>query len=166
MDSAPNDVGQGTAMRLGRGTAMRLGRLRLACCSLLIGSAMTCLPARAAEIAVLVSDIHPGTGSIRVALYKDSDSFRHEARALQVLSTPASAASVVVRFKDVPLGTYALLAYHDANDNQKLDLLLGMFPQEGWGLSNDPNVIGPPRFTASAFPVADQVTRIGVRLHY
>ena len=124
------------------------------------------MTAHAASLNVTVSDIQPGPGNIRVALYADADSFRHEDRAARVLSAPATAGSVLVVFTDVPAGRYAVLAYHDANDNKKLDLRFGMFPEEGWGLSNDPTVIGPPRFGASAFDVAEPSTDLAVRLHY
>lgn len=122
--------------------------------------------AYAATLDVTVSDIQPGPGNIRVALYANPDSFRHEDRAVQVLSSPATSVSVVVVFKDIPAGQYAVLAYHDANDNKKLDLRFGMFPIEGWGLSNDPTVIGPPRFSASAFDVADPDSKQTVHLNY
>ena len=60
-------------------------------------------------------------------------------------------------FDDIPPGRYALMAYHDANDDNKLNLRFGMFPQEGYALSNNPQVVGPPRFNDSAFdfPAAD-----------
>ena len=114
----------------------------------------------------MVSDIQPGPGNIRVVLYAGADSFRHEDRAFQVLSVPATAASVAVVFTDLPVGQYAVLAYHDANDNKKLDLRFGMFPEEGWGLSNDPTVIGPPRFSASAFDVSEPGAKVPIRLSY
>ena len=122
--------------------------------------------AHAADLKVTVQDIHPGPGSIRVALYVDADSFRHENRAFRVLSVPAKPDSVDLLFKDIPPGRYAVLAYHDENDNKKLDLVMGMFPDEGWGLSNDPTVIGPPRFDPSAFDVVEPTTGMSVRLHY
>jgi uncharacterized protein (DUF2141 family) len=133
---------------------------------LLAGLAFGGSTARAASLNVTISDIQPGPGNIRVALYADADSFRHEDRATRVLSTGATASAVVVVFTDIPAGQYAVLAYHDANDNKKLDLRLGMFPEEGWGLSNDPTVIGPPRFSASAFDIAEPVTDLKVRLSY
>jgi uncharacterized protein (DUF2141 family) len=122
--------------------------------------------ADAATLAVMVEDVHAGPGSIRVALYADPDSFRHEDRAVRVLSVPARPGAVTVEFKDIPAGRYAVLAYHDANDNKKLDLILGMFPDEGWGLSNDPSVMGPPRFEPSAFNVGEPSSTTHVRLHY
>ncbi|SKA10595.1 Uncharacterized conserved protein, DUF2141 family [Enhydrobacter aerosaccus] len=120
----------------------------------------------AAEVGVRVEGIKPGTGSLRVALYRDPDSFRREARAVAVLSVPARSNVAEVTFHQVPAGRYAVVAYHDGNDNKKLDLTLGMFPEEGWGLSNDPKVFGPPRFADSAFDVIEPNTTIAVPLHY
>jgi uncharacterized protein (DUF2141 family) len=120
----------------------------------------------AAALTVAVEGVHPGPGSIRVALYANADSFRREDRALRVLTVPANSSAVSVTFSDIPAGRYAVLAYHDANDNKKLDLVMGMFPDEGWGLSNDPSVIGPPRFEPSAFDIGEPTATTLVRLHY
>ena len=128
--------------------------------------ALSAMTANAAMLTVTVEGVHAGPGPIRVALYANADSFRHEDRALRVLSAPADSATVSVAFKDVPAGRYAVLAYHDANDNKKLDVVMGMFPDEGWGLSNDPTVIGPPRFEPSAFDIAEPAATTKVRLHY
>ncbi len=131
------------------------------------GLALAAGGAAAADLTVAVNGVKDGApSSVRIALYADADSFRHEARAKQVLSLPAAAGTVTGVFHDLPPGRYAVLAYHDENDNQKLDLFLGMFPSEGWGLSNDPTVLGPPRFEASAFDVADPATSIAIVLHY
>lgn len=123
-------------------------------------------PANAADVKVTVDGIHPGAGAIRVALYAGPDGFRHEPDAKQVLSAPANAATAMVDFKDVPAGRYAVIAYHDENDNKKMDLILGMLPDEGWGLSNDPRVMGPPRFEPSAFQVAEPGAATEIHLHY
>ena len=121
---------------------------------------------RAADLTVSVSGVRDDQEHIRIALYADSDSFRHEQSARQVLSLPAASGVVSGVFHDLPPGRYAVLAYHDENGNGKLDMIMGMFPDEGWGLSNDPTVIGPPRFEASAFDVAEPETGVIVPLHY
>jgi len=110
--------------------------------------------------------IAPGPGAIRVVLYKGPDGFRHEDRAYQVLSASARSTAVSVTFHNIPAGQYAILAYHDENDNKKLDLRFGMFPKEGWGLSNDPKVMGPPSFSASSFDVGASPIAIKVQMHY
>ena len=115
---------------------------------------------------VTVSGVRDDKAAVRIVLYADADTFRQEQEARQVLSLPAAPGTVRGVFHDLPPGSYAVLAYHDENGNGKLDMIMGMFPDEGWGLSNDPTVIGPPRFEASAFEVAEAGTAITVPLHY
>lgn len=138
--------------------------------ALLTGLAQPLLatPGVAADLTVTVSGVKatPAPTTIRMALYNDAKSFRHEPQALQVISVPAAEGSVSGVFHNIAPGRYAVLAYHDENGNGKLDLLLGMFPSEGWGLSNDPSVLGPPGFDASAFDVAEPGGQLTMPLHY
>ncbi len=120
----------------------------------------------AADLTVVARGIVSGPGAIRVALYRGAEGFRHEDRALRVLSVPARATTIAVTFHDIPPGRYAVLAYHDANDDKKLDLRFGMFPKEGWGLSNDPRVMGPPSFAASALDVTGAAMTTTITMHY
>ena len=123
-------------------------------------------PARAADLTVTLHGVEARGGNLRVALYSKPETFKKEALADVVASQPAHPGEVTFLFPGVAPGTYAALAYHDANRNQKLDLVLGMFPDEGWGLSNNPDVIGPPPFTDSAFAVADAPVAIDVEMSY
>jgi uncharacterized protein (DUF2141 family) len=136
-----------------------------------VGLAMAGAPllpsaAIAADLEVTAHRVAPGPGEIRFILYRGADGFRHEDKAFKILSLRAGTASVSVMFRDLPPGHYAVMAYHDANGDQKLDLRFGMFPKEGWGLSNNPKVMGPPSFGASSFAVADQNQSIGIEMHY
>lgn len=124
------------------------------------------LAARAGELEVTATHVVPGPGSIRFILYRGSAGFRHEDQAFRVLKAPAGTSATSVRFHDVPLGQYAVMAYHDSNDDQKLDLRFGMFPKEGWGLSNNPEVIGPPSFSASSFTMTEQTMATMIDMHY
>lgn len=120
----------------------------------------------AADLTVAVTGVREAKEAVRVALYADAETFRHEQKALQVVSVPAQEGTVTAVFHDIPAGRYAVLAYHDEDGNGKLNLFLGMFPAEGWGLSNDPSVFGPPRFDASAFDVPATGASISLPLHY
>ncbi|HEX6735539.1 MAG TPA: DUF2141 domain-containing protein, partial [Azonexus sp.] len=105
-------------------------------------------------------------GNLRASLYNDPATFRKEAKALQVATVPAAAGDVQLVFKDVPAGRYAIMAYHDADGDGKLNLRLGMFPAEGYGLSNNPKVFGPPQFTDSAFEVGADGAALAITLSY
>ena len=63
-------------------------------------------------------------------------------------------------------GRYALMAYHDENANGKLDLRLGMFPIEGYGLSRNPKVMGPPAFEDSAFELGAEGGAQQIEMRY
>jgi uncharacterized protein (DUF2141 family) len=122
---------------------------------------------QAADLTVVVHGIAKEGGDIRVALYAKPETFRKEAQALAVRSQPAKLGDERFVFAGLPKGRYAVIAYHDENRNGKLDLILGMFPAEGWGLSNNPRVIGPPSFEDSAFACSDEAPcQVDIKLTY
>lgn len=64
----------------------------------------------------------------------------------------------VAIFKNLPDGYYAVKAFHDANNNQKLDTNLFGFPKEKWGVSNNLKAkFGPPDFKKMLFEVIGNV---------
>jgi uncharacterized protein (DUF2141 family) len=69
----------------------------------------------------------------------------------------------------VPAGSYAIMLYHDANANGRLDRggLLRM-PTEGYAFSNDAPVrMGPPSFEAMRIDVAPGARVVAtVRMRY
>lgn len=144
---------------------MKHSSLSLAVACVLAG--LAALPAAAAELAleVEVAGVKDARGQVRVGLYADPKTFRKEEHALAVKTAPAAAGAVRVRFDGLAPGRYAIMAYHDEDGNGRLNLRFGMFPAEGYGLSNNPKVMGPPAFDDSAFalPVPDGGLRIEMR---
>lgn len=116
-------------------------------------------------LSVTLNGLKNAQGNVRVGLYKDPDSFRKENRALAVQEIPARAGNIEVSFADLPAGRYAIMAYHDEDANGQLNRRFGMFPTEGYGLSNNPTVVGPPAFADSAFEVAGD-TRVNIDIRY
>lgn len=119
-----------------------------------------------ARLVVTIKEIRDATGNLRISLYGDADSFRKEDRALKVVSLPATKGETRVTFDGIAPGRYALMAYHDENADGKLNLRLGMFPTEGYALSNNPRVMGPPKFADSAFDVTAPETEASLTLSY
>ncbi|MBE7373062.1 DUF2141 domain-containing protein [Pseudomonas lopnurensis] len=105
-------------------------------------------------------------GTVRVGLYRQPDTFRKEAKALAVQQAAATVGTVEVAFSGLEPGEYAVMAYHDENANGQLDRRFGMFPIEGYGLSNNPEVMGPPAFKDSAFNVGGGTTAISIDVRY
>ena len=118
------------------------------------------------NLLVNLKEVRDAVGELRISLYRDPETFRKEDRALKLISVPATKGSVSLVFEGLPPGRYAIMAYHDENSDGKLNLRFGMFPLEGYGLSNNPKVMGPPNFSDSAFDVGGTKTSTDIRLTY
>ena len=136
------------------------------CLALALLLSATFAQADEARLVVTIKDIRDATGNLRVSLYADAESFRKEDRALKAVSIPAARGEARITFDGLAPGRYALMAYHDENADAKLNLRLGMFPTEGYALSNNPKVMGPPKFADSAFEVTAPETEANLTLSY
>ncbi len=119
------------------------------------------------SMTVRLNGVGHDRGTVRVALFSDPKTFRKADQAFAAQEAQASAGTVTVVFDDVPAGQYAVMAYHDENANGELDLRFGMIPIEGYGLSNNPKVMGPPSFKDSQFKVVgDGPSEIDIEIRY
>jgi uncharacterized protein (DUF2141 family) len=118
------------------------------------------------DLTVKLTGVRSSNGNLRAGLYREAESFRKEEKALAIISVPANSGENTLIFNDIPPGRYAIMAYHDENADGRLNLRLGMFPTEGYGLSNTPKVFGPPKFDDSAFNVDAANTQIEIPLTY
>ena len=116
-------------------------------------------------VVVTVSGVRSSSGHILVAIC-DRNDFLHETCPYHGRA-PASPGSVVVRVAGVPAGTYAAQAFHDENDNGKIDRTFLGIPTEGIGFSNDARMhLGPPSFDDAAFALGPSGGAIGLSLRY
>lgn len=118
------------------------------------------------KLLVDLDNVRDDSGQIRASIYSDPDTFRKEEKALKIASLPARAGKITLSLDGLAPGRYAVMVYHDANNDQKLNLRFGMFPTEGYGLSNNPTVMGPPKFSESVFDLKAGDNRIAIKLTY
>ncbi|RTL16280.1 MAG: DUF2141 domain-containing protein [Rhodocyclaceae bacterium] len=133
---------------------------------LLSAATATSALAQESTLHVTLTGIEHDRGSMRVGLYEDPKTFRKEAHALAIQQVPAATGTVTVSFPALATGRYAIMAYHDEDGDGELDRRFGMFPTEGYGLSNDPTVSGPPAFEDSAFDVGADPASISIAIRY
>ena len=120
----------------------------------------------AATLRVTVEEVRQGAQPVRVLLFNSPDSFPDEEKHFKVLATKAARGVAVVEFTDLDPGTYAIMAYHDENENTRLDRTLGMWPAEGYGLSLNPIIFGPPAFRETAFELPPRGLSLTIALQY
>ena len=117
---------------------------------------------QAADLTVTVTGSTQQKGQIAVALFNTADTFPGEPIVGQ--RAPAGA-QVELVFKNLAPGRYALSAYHDENDNQKLDRGMFGIPKERYGFSRDARGAGgPPEFRDAAFEVKEGDNRVQLQL--
>jgi uncharacterized protein (DUF2141 family) len=115
---------------------------------------------------VTLQNVRDASGTVRAGLYREPATFRKEDKAVEIAQASAASGAVTLTFRNLPPGRYAIMAYHDENGDGQLNRRFGMFPTEGYGLSNNPQVSGPPAFEDSAFEVAAPETAITIELRY
>ncbi len=122
--------------------------------------------AAATDLEVTITGVAHERGNVRICLYDGPEGFRHEDKSLWVLEQPAVKGTLSARFSQLPPGRYAVIAYHDENGDGALNRFLGMVPTEGYGLSNNPKLMGPPKFDQAALDVPAEGGRATIHLNY
>lgn len=122
--------------------------------------------AHAADLTVTVAGVKNADGAVRAALYDRAEGFRHEENARAVKSSAAAPGTVSLTFSGLPAGTYAIIAYHDEDGDGAMNKFMGMIPTEGFALTNDPEVAGPPSFDSAAFTLGEADASQLVHLKY
>jgi uncharacterized protein (DUF2141 family) len=117
------------------------------------------------RVEVIVTHVKDTTGTVRVALFANADSFLRTPMTGKIVK--AVHGSVYVVFDNVPAGDYAVGIIHDSNRNGKLDTNFFGVPREGFGFSNDAmGTLGPPSFDKARFSLrAHRMIRILTRYY-
>jgi len=116
-------------------------------------------PADANRLTVRVTGLRSEQGRVAIAIFDSSGAFESRANPLRsaLLGVQGSACEWVV--EHLPDGEYAVMLYHDTNDNGRLDKKAFGMPKEPYGFSNNArSPLGPPPFEAARFEVADDLT--------
>jgi uncharacterized protein (DUF2141 family) len=111
---------------------------------------------------VVVTGVSAPGGHVRVDVCSRSE-FLRECRYSG--SAPAKSGATTVEVRDLPPGVYAVQAYDDRNDNDKVDRNLIGLPTEAVGFSNDaPVSFKGPSFKDAAFTYRGGDQSISLRL--
>jgi uncharacterized protein (DUF2141 family) len=134
----------------------------------LLATAGFCLTAQAADINVTVTNIQSTEGFVGCALFPPTAAETFPLDLSKATPQRAQSTDGVWRctFPNLPAGTYAVSAAHDANGNGKPDKNFVGIPTEPWAVSNNVRpTLRPPKFAEAAFTLtADEVKNITLRV--
>lgn len=118
----------------------------------------------AGELTVIITDIRESQGSLMVAVVNSDAGWNNQEKPVAAQKVAAAKGEMTFRFADLPAGQYAVQVMHDQNDNNKLDANFLGIPAEGYGFSNNPNVMRRAHFDEARFEVGDENKAITIRL--
>jgi len=104
-------------------------------------------------ISIKVPNVASDKGSVRFALY-DKATFMQTPLSGKMSTIKEGMADIT--FEDVKPGEYAIICYHDSNNNDKFDFDENGMPKEDWSMSNNPVLMGPPTFDVAKFTVENK----------
>jgi uncharacterized protein (DUF2141 family) len=125
----------------------------------------TLAAAGATDLTITVSGVKDNDGYLVATIFNSESSFLKRPEAFASFRIKASQRNVGFSVKNLPPGKYAVNAFHDQNDNGKLDFDANGAPTEVYGFSNDARgTLGPPEWAQAAFELGDQAKTISIKL--
>lgn len=127
----------------------------------------TC-PPEGKPIHVHIHGVRNASGTVKAVLYgPDPKSFLIKGEKADKEREPAQEGGMTLCVAAPDVGRYAVVVYHDENDNHTFDRNLIGLPTEGFGVSNNPSLfLAAPNFEESSFEVNGEVTHVDVDMKY
>ncbi len=107
------------------------------------------------QINVLVNKMGSNKGKVYFTLYDSEKSFLERAYVQGKQASIENGVAKVV-FNNLSPKTYAIICFHDENDNKKMDFQENGMPIEDYGASNNVMNYGPPTFDDSKFELTNK----------
>jgi len=103
-------------------------------------------------ISVTVSAVNAlsDNGSINFAFYSEENFMK---QPIYAKSASVEKGKSTVVFENVSQGIYAIICFHDENNNGRMDFDENRMPTESYGMSNNKMNFGSPEFESAKFEV-------------
>lgn len=120
--------------------------------------------AHAADLTVRITDLRAESGVVKVSLVDSAAAWNEEAPRLAAGGARPLDGEATVSFPGLAPGHYAVMVMHDENDNGTLDKNFIGMPTEGYGFSNNPDVMRRATFEEARFAVGDDDHTVTIRV--
>ncbi len=116
------------------------------------------------QITVTITNIKKVGGTILIALYDSKKTFNKASAVYREGRAKVAGKNAEFVFDTIPDGDYAISLFHDANDNNKLDMSDLGFPKEQYGFSNNAlGSFGPPPYKKARFKYHGQPLKVDIQ---
>jgi len=119
------------------------------------------------NIIVKVVDLRSNNGKVGLTLFNTEQGFPSEPdNAIAKKYIEIKDKTVLATFENVPIGKYAIAAYHDEDEDTEIETNWMGIPKEGTGSSNNPKSrMGPPRYKDCEFDTR-QTKELTIKMKY
>jgi len=108
------------------------------------------------KISVIIENISPTSGVLRVALYNSKNHWLSDNGIVRARLVMVDESIERLEFWGLPSGDYGIAVYHDINSNNVMDKKYLVIPNEAYGFSNNARGsigLGTPGFDKAKFAV-------------
>lgn len=112
------------------------------------------------SISAKVVNVSSDEGKIGFALF-DKNNFM--GKPILSFNSEISNGESEVTFTNISPGEYAIVCYHDKNNNGKMDFTINGMPLEDYGSSNNVMNFGPPTFENAKFTVFNKNVSLDIK---
>lgn len=106
--------------------------------------------------------VNSDEGKIGLALYQEHNFMK--GAPFQGTNGEIKDGKSVVTFENVPAGEYAIVIYHDKNNNNQMDFAANGMPLEDYGMSNNVMSFGPPMWSDAKFEINGEDVAMEIRM--
>tara|TARA_B100000686_G_C16711457_1_gene929402 strand:+ start:1117 stop:1527 length:411 start_codon:yes stop_codon:yes gene_type:complete len=108
---------------------------------------LTLFPAKAfTHGTIIIGQVEHNNGYIDVKIYADKETFLKEELAVESIRKKATKGQTIVPLSKIHEGIFAVVVYHDEDNDGKLKTGFFWRPKEGFAFSNNYMPKGPPKF--------------------
>jgi len=112
-------------------------------------------------LTLTIDNVINDKGNVKMALHT-VDTFM-KGKGLENGQSEIKDGKVTITFENVKPGDYAVIAFHDENENNKMDFRDNGMPLESYGMSNNVMSFGPPQYEDAKFTIADKDLELNIR---
>lgn len=105
------------------------------------------------SVTATLVNVSTDSGKVSFALYDKANFMR---QPLQSKNGKIVNGKSTVTFENLAPGDYAIICFHDKNDNDAMDFEPNGMPMEDYGVTNNIMNFGPPKYEDAKFTVSDE----------
>ncbi len=118
-----------------------------------------------ATLKVVVTGLKSNNGSVKIALCNSHSNYKNHWHPFKGASVKIKNRTAVIVFRSLPFGSYGVKAFHDENNDNKLNFAMLGYPKEAYGFSNNARkILGLPSWDVVKFKLCNKSRVIAVKV--